>query len=38
MSEDMKQEITKIALDLGYTEDEIQKMIESGDMIFGGLL
>ena len=33
-----RQLMTKIALEEGYTEEEIERLLKLGDMIFGGLL
>lgn len=34
MTEPQKQILTQLALDEGYTEDEIQKMLEAAEVIF----
>ncbi len=38
MNSELKQALTQFGLEEGYTEEEIQKAIESGDDIFGGIL
>lgn len=38
MSEDIKQQLTTIGLEEGYSEEELNSMIELGNELFGGLL
>ena len=38
MSDEIKAALTAVALEEGYTEQEIESMLESGGLIFGDLL